>query len=230
MKLNNKILYLTTASLISTLIPANTNAQTFYQCMPITCSDGQYIKDGKCTSCPAGTFQKGNNRATSCTPCSAGTYSSAGASSCKTCEAGYACNNGTRTACATGYYQNATGQSSCKKCSNIEVILSNISYVKNDITNKTGGCQHGSKQNVKVTLSPGSNIIGAMGIDITLNEGAGVINTIYSFSGYYNITMNTQPKYTDKCPKDSKASHSFCSNIYYSCSSTTGEIDSIIAK
>ena len=69
MKLNNKILYLTATGLISTLIPANTNAQTFYQCMPITCSDGQYIKDGKCTSCPAGTFQKGNNRATSCQEC-----------------------------------------------------------------------------------------------------------------------------------------------------------------
>ncbi|MBD5398937.1 hypothetical protein HDR60_05565, partial [bacterium] len=91
--------------------PANTNAQTFYQCMPITCSDGQYIKDGKCTSCPAGTFQKGNNRATSCTPCSAGTYSSAGASSCKTC--------------GIGQYQDKTGQSSCKSCNNsIKITLS----------------------------------------------------------------------------------------------------------
>ena len=70
MKLNNKILYLTTAGVISTLTPANTNAQTFYQCMPITCSDGQYINGNKCENCPAGTFQKGNNRATSCQECS----------------------------------------------------------------------------------------------------------------------------------------------------------------
>ena len=117
MKLNNKILYLTAAGVISTLTPANTNAQTFYQCMPITCSDGQYIKDGKCTSCPAGTFQKGNNRATSCTACLAGTYSNAGASSCTTCPTGSYCPNGTyKYACADGYYQDVKGSTACKQC------------------------------------------------------------------------------------------------------------------
>ena len=32
------------------------------------------------------------------------------------CEAGYSCNSCVRTACATGTYQDATGQSSCKDC------------------------------------------------------------------------------------------------------------------
>ncbi|MBD5398420.1 hypothetical protein HDR60_02860 [bacterium] len=50
MKLNNKILYLTATGLISTLIPANTNAQTFYQCMPITCEKGYTLRGDKC--CP----------------------------------------------------------------------------------------------------------------------------------------------------------------------------------
>ena len=119
MKLNNKILYLTTAGVISTLTPANTNAQTFYQCMPITCKAGEYKENNTCKKCPAGTYNPNTGSLTSadCKPCSAGYYSVTGASSCTTCEAGYACNNGTKTACADGTYATA-GQSSCKACNN----------------------------------------------------------------------------------------------------------------
>ncbi|MGN0930040.1 MAG: hypothetical protein ACI4N3_05355 [Alphaproteobacteria bacterium] len=105
MKKMNNILYLTTVGVISSITPTSSNAQTFYQCLPLSCSDGQYIKDGKCTSCPAGTYQKGNDRATSCSKCGAGTYSSTGASSCFTCPAGYYCPDGQhKYSCETKYY------------------------------------------------------------------------------------------------------------------------------
>ena len=103
MKLNNKILYLTATGVISTLTPANTNAQTFYQCMPITCKAGEYKENNTCKKCPAGTYNPNTGSLTSadCKPCSAGYYSYAGASSCYQCYISVAirctyayCNNG----------------------------------------------------------------------------------------------------------------------------------------
>ena len=120
MKLNNKILYLTATGVISTLIPANTNAQTFYQCMPITCKAGEYKENNTCKKCPAGTYNPNTGSLTSadCKPCSAGYYSVTGASSCKPCEAGYFCpGNSDRKACSSGTYTSSGSASSCKKCS-----------------------------------------------------------------------------------------------------------------
>ena len=211
MKLNNKILYLIAAGVISTLTPANTNAQTFYQCMPITCSDGQYINGNKCENCPAGTFQKGNNRATSCTACSAGTYSSAGASSCKTCEAGYACNNGTRTACSSGYYQNATGQSSCKACNSNKTI-------KIDEYNRA-----------KASLSGGCSYCSAFNQDLKLDLGK-EYDKDFSFScTKYGEDPATPDKWDYLYLKINGKEHKDVTKITSSCDRTTGKIKAYLS-
>ncbi|MDE6224462.1 MAG: hypothetical protein K2M23_03210 [Alphaproteobacteria bacterium] len=55
MKLNKSYI-LALGVLGSPLLTTNSNAQTFYQCMPITCSDGQYINGNKCENCPDGYY------------------------------------------------------------------------------------------------------------------------------------------------------------------------------
>ncbi|MBD5405779.1 hypothetical protein HDR59_04500 [bacterium] len=67
----NKILILTAMGIITNL-PSNSNAQTFYQCMPIICNSGEYLdsKENKCKTCPDGYYQTANNHIEqSCQPC-----------------------------------------------------------------------------------------------------------------------------------------------------------------
>ena len=98
MLLNKKFLLTAAASVIANINPAS--AQTFYQCIPNacsngyyfngtgcvketsspTCSAGQYLSNGTCTNCPAGTY--GPAGSNTCIPCPAYSWSSAGASSC----------------------------------------------------------------------------------------------------------------------------------------------------
>ncbi|MGN0929620.1 MAG: hypothetical protein ACI4N3_03185 [Alphaproteobacteria bacterium] len=221
--LNNKILLLTSLGLLP--IPTISNAQTFYQCMPLSCSDGQYIKDGKCTSCPAGTYQKGNDRATSCSPCSAGTYSSTGASSCSTCPAGYYCPGGTdKKWCSSGYYAKG-GASSCTRCSNVTVTLD---YLYRNVSN-TGGCYqsknfHDTKE---ITLSPGYNSINSFGFNFgdlqrrMAQQGSAVYDK-YSLS----FKDSNNPIYRIERSEDGGGIY----GISYDCDNKTGSILSIIAR
>ncbi len=80
MKLNNKLkLSLIT---IATIVSANVNAQTFYQCLP--CPAGTYADGGKCTPCPAGTYSQvaGATSSAVCTSCPDYHWSNPGAVKC----------------------------------------------------------------------------------------------------------------------------------------------------
>ena len=67
---------------IATLVASNTNAQTFYQCMP--CPAGTYASNGTCTPCPAGTYSQVSGATSSavCTACPDYQWSNPGATKC----------------------------------------------------------------------------------------------------------------------------------------------------
>ena len=71
------------AGLLYSGVPAS--AQTFYQCMPITCPAGKYLENGKCNKCPSGTYnnKSGQVGSESCIKCPSGTGSWNGASKCE---------------------------------------------------------------------------------------------------------------------------------------------------
>ena len=71
------------AGMLSATAPAS--AQTFYQCMPITCPAGKYLENGKCNNCPSGTYndKSGQVGSESCIKCPSGTGSWNGASKCE---------------------------------------------------------------------------------------------------------------------------------------------------
>ena len=67
---------------IATLVAGNTNAQTFYQCLP--CPAGTYASNGTCTPCPAGTYSQvtGATSSAVCTACPNYQWSNPGATKC----------------------------------------------------------------------------------------------------------------------------------------------------
>ena len=67
---------------IATLVASNTNAQTFYQCLP--CPAGTYASNGTCTPCPAGTYSQVSGATSSavCTACPDYQWSDEGATKC----------------------------------------------------------------------------------------------------------------------------------------------------
>ena len=71
------------AGMLYSVTPAS--AQTFYQCMPLICPEGQYLENGKCNNCPRGTYndKKGQVGSKSCIKCPSGTGSWGGASKCE---------------------------------------------------------------------------------------------------------------------------------------------------
>ena len=77
----NKILMLAVMGAIAN-IPSNTNAQTFYQCMP--CQAGTYYSNGSCAKCPAGTYSQetGATSSNTCRPCPDYQWSDAGSTYC----------------------------------------------------------------------------------------------------------------------------------------------------
>ncbi|MBD5405223.1 hypothetical protein HDR59_01595 [bacterium] len=77
----NKILILTTMGMIANL-SSNTNAQTFYQCLP--CPAGTYASNGTCTPCPAGTYSQVSGATSSavCSACPDYQWSNPGATKC----------------------------------------------------------------------------------------------------------------------------------------------------
>ena len=67
---------------ISGVISNPVFAQKFYQCLPIKCSDGQYLDGSNCKSCPKG-FECKNNQKTAC---KSGFYANKeGMANCKSC-------------------------------------------------------------------------------------------------------------------------------------------------
>ena len=83
------------------------------------CNVGEYSLEGveACTVCPGGyqCADQTNNPV----QCLAGTYAPAGNDSCQDCEAGYECPTdglSDHVACAAGYYQENTQQTSCNQC------------------------------------------------------------------------------------------------------------------
>ena len=77
--LNKKLLYITTAGLMASAFPVNTDAQTFYQCMP--CPVGTYAKSGKCEACPLGTYTTSTGTG-SCLSCDSTEFSNADRTRC----------------------------------------------------------------------------------------------------------------------------------------------------
>ena len=71
------------AGMLYSATPAS--AQTFYQCMPLICPEGQYLENGKCNKCPQGTYndKAGQFGSKSCIKCPSGTGSYIGSSKCK---------------------------------------------------------------------------------------------------------------------------------------------------
>ena len=53
------------AGMLYSATPAS--AQTFYQCMPITCPAGKYLENGKCNNCTGGYRCPGDNKRYACT-------------------------------------------------------------------------------------------------------------------------------------------------------------------
>ena len=95
--------------------------------------------DGKCSTCPAGTYSEqgdmvcklceagrysSSDGSSECTPCPAGQYSDdTGFTSCKVCDAGTSSNAGKDASgstrcnnCAPGYYSSSSGSSECTTC------------------------------------------------------------------------------------------------------------------
>ena len=106
-------------------------------CPAGTYGTGESTTDACDGSCAAGYFCASGSTTPNATTCGAGTYCPEGANapiavsegyytvgltpetreSAILCEAGYACSgNGERVQCATGSYQDLTGQASCKSC------------------------------------------------------------------------------------------------------------------
>jgi hypothetical protein len=85
-----------------------------------------------CTECPAGKFSNVTANVRQCPACECGRFSSAGSAACDgecpdgtytldgagctACPQGSACTGGIRTACISGTYQQARGQSTCNDC------------------------------------------------------------------------------------------------------------------
>ena len=72
------------AGMLYSATPAS--AQTFYQCMPITCPAGSYLLNGKCEICPRDSYCVNSQK----TACPTGTYSHFGAKSFNDCANGWA--------------------------------------------------------------------------------------------------------------------------------------------
>ncbi|MGN0929677.1 MAG: hypothetical protein ACI4N3_03495 [Alphaproteobacteria bacterium] len=116
MKKMNNILYLTTVGVISSITPTSSNAQTFYQCLPVasasTCEMGKYLENGTCKLCPAG----------------------------------YYCQNNQKYECADGYYQDATAQSSCRPCTGSYSIEETCKLARHySYSYGAGGCYDGNE-------------------------------------------------------------------------------------
>ena len=99
------------------------------------CSGGTtYYDNNGATECPANSYctagtskpiqcptetpysRAGAKSADECFSCSPGTYRDETVAECIDCPVGYYCENGQKTACPAGQYNDQTGQSSCKKC------------------------------------------------------------------------------------------------------------------
>ena len=86
------------------------------------CGDGKFVASAPatgCTTCPAGKKASGQVARVECTACEAGKESSAGASDCSTCNAGYFSSDATDNLCEPcpqGKYQENAQSSSCIQC------------------------------------------------------------------------------------------------------------------
>ncbi|EGD80478.1 p75 neurotrophin receptor b [Salpingoeca rosetta] len=88
-------------------------------CSRIACSPGTYqnsYRQVSCKSCEAGKYQT-ESGASSCNNCANGYYTTSAASAPRRCQPGFACSSCNRRACNGEFYQNAAGQSDCKRAS-----------------------------------------------------------------------------------------------------------------
>ena len=118
------------------------SAQTFYQCMPITCPEGEYVSGGKCLKCPANYYCEDSIKIR----CSYNTYSNAGATSCQVCPAGSYCDSNGIHQCAYGTYSLA-GNSKCVECES-------MTYYQGP-----GGCESNRNKFIKHTLKVGGQVL-----------------------------------------------------------------------
>ncbi|EGD80270.1 hypothetical protein PTSG_13064 [Salpingoeca rosetta] len=88
-------------------------------CSRIACSPGTYqnsYRQVSCKSCEAGKYQT-ESGASSCNNCANGYYTTSAASAPRRCQPGFACSSCNRRACNGEFYQNAAGESDCKRAS-----------------------------------------------------------------------------------------------------------------
>ena len=78
------------------------------------CQGGYGLGNRDCTLCPIGKYSDGTFE---CRECSQGYYTAtAGSTTCTLCEVGNKCNDGIKTQCLPGSYQNNSGQTTCNTC------------------------------------------------------------------------------------------------------------------
>lgn len=85
-------------------------------CVTSSCNPGEYMVNGVCTMCPAGSYCTGEATAT---PCAPGTYSTRGSSVCSKCMPGkYQTESGKTTcdSCPPGTYSSEYGSTACTTC------------------------------------------------------------------------------------------------------------------
>ena len=104
-----------------------------------SCEGGYKKENNACTQCEAGTYAPAGS--TDCSDCQKGSYSSsAGASSCTYCPAGYEPSGKTGTtsqseackACGHGYYKTGANANSCTQCPNGQTTKNTASTAASD--------------------------------------------------------------------------------------------------
>lgn len=137
------------AGMLYSATPAS--AQTFYQCMPITCPAGSYLLNGKCEICPRDSYCVNSQK----TACPTGTSSHFGSKSFNDCANGWA-------SWSFNYVyngQNCTTRNTAGGC-----CFSNVYFNRNEMTyNATKGlfCQTYGKNGINGATDCVSNVGGS---------------------------------------------------------------------
>ncbi|MGN0929933.1 MAG: hypothetical protein ACI4N3_04805, partial [Alphaproteobacteria bacterium] len=161
----------------SSITPTHSNAQTFYQCLPISCPAGEYKENNTCKKCPAGTYNPNAGSITSadCKPCIplTHTYKSDTESCIKWLQPG---------GCVCGEY----GYTEYNKDLNVNSIVSTPTALS--------GCGAGGKLYLKKRYSTSGSAVQYLGCDSS--SGALKLKIYKDCGNYsnhnYNIKVDSQ--------------------------------------
>ena len=169
-----------------------------------SCKSGYYFYGNYCHQCPSNGSCAGGTSGS--VTCNAGYYSSGSGSniSCTICEKGYKCPDGTKTACSSGTFTNATGRVSCQSCT---TLVTNSSSVCCSTTGtvSTFYCASGYRKSGSYCVSNCEGVTCASGYTKTVTangcECQGVDNTnascdVWSSSDPYAHYWNANGSHT----------------------------------